>query len=113
MLNETVLTAMNKLNRVFDRDDVIVAMEVHVIDHRRERSRFTGTGRPGYKDETFLQHRKFFQHRWKTEVIGRQHLRWNGTKGGRDSVFLLKEIDAISHHVRNFIAKIDIEPFFE
>ena len=96
MLNETVLAAMHEFDRIFDRDDVIVPLQVGVIDHRRERGRFTGTGRTGHEHETLLQHRKFFQDRRQAELVDRQHLRWNETKHGRDAVFLLEEIGTVA-----------------
>ena len=104
---------MHELDRVFDGDNMIVPVEIRMIDHCRERGRFTGTGRAGDKDQALLQHRKFFQDLRQSQFINRQYLRRNRAERGRDAVLLLEEIDAVAHHVRNFIAKIDIEPFFE
>ncbi len=40
-------------------------------------------------------------------------MRWNRAERGRDAVFLLEKIDTVTHHVRHFVAKVDIEGFFE
>ena len=37
MLNETILTAVYEFDRIFHRDDVVVAMEIRMVDHRGER----------------------------------------------------------------------------
>jgi hypothetical protein len=36
VLDEAILAAMHKLDRVFNRDDVIVPLQVSKIHHRRE-----------------------------------------------------------------------------
>ena len=39
VVHEAILAAMHKLDRIFDRDDVIVALHIRVIHHRRQRGR--------------------------------------------------------------------------
>ena len=113
MLHQAVLAAMHKFNRVFHRDDVIVAMQVRVIHHRRQGGRFTRAGGPRHQNEPLLQHRKFFEDWREPEVLHSQYLRRNQAKHGRDSVFLLEEIRAITRHAWNFVTEIDIGSFFE
>jgi hypothetical protein len=50
--DERLLVAMQKLDRVFDGDDVSAARGVDAIDHRRERCRFARTGRSGDEDQS-------------------------------------------------------------
>src|SRR5215213_4813463 len=45
-----LLVAMQKLDRIFDRDDVTATCRVDAIDHRGERRRFAGTGRASDED---------------------------------------------------------------
>ena len=71
MLHQAVLASMHKFNRIFDRDDVIVPLQIRVIHHRRQRGRFAGAGRPGDEDEPLLQHRKFLQDRRQPELFAR------------------------------------------
>src|ERR1700730_6860875 len=100
---------MHKLYRVFDRNNVIVPMKIRVINHRREGGRFTGPSGSSDQHESFFQHWKFFQNWRKAEVFHGQHLRWNRTERGRNAVLLLEEIHTVTHDVRHFVAKIDIE----
>ena len=74
MLHEAVLAAMHELDRVFDRDDVIVPLKIRVIHHRRERGGFAGTGRTGDEDEALFQQREFLQHRRQAELVAGEHL---------------------------------------
>jgi hypothetical protein len=43
--------AVHELDRVLDREDVLRALTVDLVDQRRERRRLTGAGRPGDEDE--------------------------------------------------------------
>ena len=43
MVDQRLLGAMHELDRILDRDDVILALQVRVIDHRRERRRFAAS----------------------------------------------------------------------
>src|SRR5215212_7141979 len=40
-----------ELDRVLDRDDVLVHRPVHVVEHRRQRRRLAGAGRAGEQDD--------------------------------------------------------------
>ena len=91
VLHQAILAAMHKLDRIFDRDDVIVPLQVRVIHHRRERGGFAGAGRPGHQDEALLQHREFLQDRRQAQIVDRQNLRWDQTEDRGDAVFLLEE----------------------
>ncbi len=45
LVDRRLLVLVVELDRVFDRDDVVVEVVVHVVDHRRQRGRLAGTGR--------------------------------------------------------------------
>ena len=60
VIDQRLLAAMHKLDRILDRDDVILAMQIRVIDHRRERGRFAGAGRAGHEHEPFFSIANFF-----------------------------------------------------
>src|SRR5215510_6480328 len=46
---------VNDLDRILDRDDVIVARPVHVVDHRAQRRRLAGAGGAGDEHEALVQ----------------------------------------------------------
>ena len=49
LIDDAVLVIVKKLDRVFDRQDVVVTIDIDLVDHRRERRRFTRTGRTGHE----------------------------------------------------------------
>src|SRR5688572_22947140 len=52
LCDERLLVLMEKFDRVFDGDDVAISLLVYMVDHRRQRGRFTGTRSTGYEDES-------------------------------------------------------------
>ena len=55
LVDQALLIVVNELDRIFDRNDVVLAVSVDVIDHRRERGRFSRSCGPGDEHEAFLQ----------------------------------------------------------
>ena len=47
LIDQAALVRMQVFDRIFDRDDVFMALSVDLVDHRRDRRRLTGTGRAG------------------------------------------------------------------
>ena len=113
MLHQAILAAMHELDRILDRDDVIVPVQIGVIDHRRERGRFAGTGRAGDEHEALFQHRKPLQHCREARVLDRQDLGRNQAEDGGDAVFLLKKVRAVTRDSGNLVAEVDIARFLE
>ncbi len=58
---------MQKFNRVFDRYDVRISRLINVIDHRRERRRFSRTRRSGNENQAALLVRDARQNRRQSE----------------------------------------------
>ena len=74
MLDQAVLAAMNKFDRVLNRYDMILTLQIGIIDHRRQRGRFAGAGWPGHQNQAFFEHGKFFQHRRQTKLVHRHYI---------------------------------------
>src|SRR5207249_8186505 len=112
-LHEAVLAAMHKLNWILHGDDVVVPLEVGEVHHGGKSGGFSRASWTGNQDKTFLEKREFFQHWRQSQIVNRQHFRWNQTKDRGNPVFLLEEIGAITSDPRHFVAKVNIESFFE
>ena len=54
LIDEAFLVFVDKFDRVLDRDDMVLAPLVYLIDHRAQRRRFAGTGRTGHDHKPFL-----------------------------------------------------------
>ena len=113
VIDQRLLRAMHKLDRILDRDDVIFAVQVRVIDHRGERGAFARTRRAGHEHEAFFQHREPLQDRRKTEFVGGQHLAWNEPEDRGDTALLVEKIRAIAGEAGIFVAEIHVAGFLE
>ena len=51
LIHDTALVRMQVLDRVLDRHDVLVPLLVDLVDHRGERGRLAGAGRPRDENE--------------------------------------------------------------
>ena len=61
--------ANQKLDRIFDRENVRVLRVVDVVDHRRKRRRFSRPGDTRDKNETAFVLRNFLDHFWKFQLF--------------------------------------------
>src|SRR5207248_10467011 len=109
MLDEAVLAAMNKLNRIFHGNDVVMALKIGVIHHRGESCRFPRSGGAGHEHETFFKQRKFFKNCGQAQIVNRHDLGWNQWEHSGDAVFLLKEIGAVSSDAGNLVTKVNVK----
>ena len=57
LIYERLLAFVDEFYRIFDRKNVIGFVVVDVIDHRRQRRRLAGTGRPGNENDATRMHR--------------------------------------------------------
>src|SRR5439155_14843090 len=98
-------------------DNVVAAILVAVINHRRQRRGLAGTGWAGDDHQSLVQHPKFSQHRrqWRVklfEIFERKHLRWYLAEDGGAAVFLVEKIGAEARHVRDFVTEVHVTRFF-
>ena len=113
VVNQRLLAFVDELDGVFDRDDVILPVQVSVVDQRGERGRFAGTGRPGDEDQPFLEQRKTLQHRRQTEVVAGEHLARDEPEHGGDAVLLVEEVGPVAGHAGDLVAEIHVARFLE
>src|SRR5215467_1647922 len=113
MIYQTALTVVHELDWIFHGDDVVPARFVGVVDNGGESRRFAASRRPSYKNETFMQCRKFLDDWKKAKLVNGQDFRRDLPEDCRDAMFLIKKIRPISRFTRDFIAEIDIPGLFE
>jgi len=73
---------VKELDRVLDRHDVLSAVRVDVVDHRRERGRLAGAGRTGDDDEALVEVAELLQRLGQVERGERDDLRGNLAEDG-------------------------------
>ena len=55
MVDQAFLALVNEFDRIFDRDDVILARLVRVVDDCGQRRGLSAACRAGYQDEALMQ----------------------------------------------------------
>ena len=108
VVDDTFLTLMDKLDGIFDGQDVVLAVFVAFIDNRRQGRRFTRTGRPGHQHQSFGQMGQTGDNRRQAELFDGHNLAGNFPKNRADPIFLLEKIAAVAGQPGNFIAEINI-----
>ena len=113
LIYNAILMIMQKLDRVLDRQNMIVTLDIDLIDHRCKRRRFTRTGWPGHEDEAawFLAH--VGNHGGQAESVERLDLIRNGTKHRSDRTFLVKKIGTKTRHTLEAEREIEFEVFLK
>ena len=79
-----------KLDRVFDRDDVMVNALVDEVHHARERCTFSRSGRSRYQNQTTWPHTQLGENLRHTQNFWRKHLVGNLPQHHRDIATLLE-----------------------
>src|SRR5436190_2094377 len=74
VVDQAALRLVHELDRVLDRDDVVLAVLVGVVDDGGQRGGLAGAGRPRHQDQALVQHGRFLEERRQPEVVGGQHL---------------------------------------
>ena len=70
----------NVFDRVFERDDVLASLDVHLLDQRRQRRGFSAADRTGDENEAVLIPREQLEMLGQTELIHRANARVNDAK---------------------------------
>jgi hypothetical protein len=111
--HKRMLVAMQKLDWIFDGDDVTTAGGVDAVDHRRERRRFAGTGCARDEDQatTFLGNR--IDYAWQTKLRGCLRVIGNDAEHDADSAALLKNVCPEATQPGDAITDIDFRNLFE
>jgi hypothetical protein len=69
LVDGRLFVVMLKLDRVFDRNNVVINVFVKIVDHRRQRGRFTRPGWPGHQHQTAGSHDELFEDLGQVELI--------------------------------------------
>ncbi len=74
LVDRRLLVLVVELDRVFDRDDVVVDVVVDVVDHRGQRRGLARAGRPGDEQQPARPHDQALEDLRQAELLHRQHL---------------------------------------
>ena len=85
---------MDELDRVFQRDDVLLLRRVDQIDHGGQRGRLARAGRPRHQDQAVLPERQRLHHLGETELLEGADLSRDDPEDGALAVPLVEDVDA-------------------
>ncbi len=104
---------MDEFDGILDRDDVIPAELVCLVDDGRQGRRFAAPGRSCDQDKSPGQESQLGDHVRQAQVLTAEDLARNLPEHGGTAPLLLEEVGAIAGQPRDFIGKVDIPGFFE
>ena len=99
---------MQELDRILDRDDVIRASAVDLVDHRGERRRLTGAGRTGDEDEAARKLRQVVQTVGQAELLERLQLVGDDTEDGGERVSLQEDVDTEAREAGDPVGEVEL-----
>ncbi len=91
---------MEDLDRVLDREDVLPARAVDVVDHRRKGGRLARSGRTGDENEASVIAGEATDPRRKLELLEGRNLARDDAEGERNCATLAEAVDAEARQAR-------------
>ncbi len=113
LVNQRFFRFVYEFDRVFHGEDVVVFAFVDIVDHRRQRGRFTGTGRAGNQYNTAWNLRQIFKHLTHAQLVHGQNFRRNGTEHRTGTAVVVKGVHTETRHTRYFEREVSLKEFFE
>src|SRR6266508_3311575 len=92
MVDDATLALMDKLDRIFDGNDMVFPIFVGMIDQCRQRGGLATAGRARHQDEALVQHGGATQNGRKPQILWGEHFGGNLSEDRPAPVFLLKKI---------------------
>ena len=96
--DDAVFMRVHKLNRVFNGDDVAVAVLIAVVNQRRQRRGFTRAGAAHKNHQTAFAHHHIFEHGGQIQVFKLRNIAGNHPAHQRHRTALHHGIDTETRH---------------
>jgi hypothetical protein len=100
--------AVHELDGILDREDVVGARAVDLVDDRGERRRLTRAGRPGDEDETAGLLRQLVEAVREAELLERLDLLGDLAERGAEGLALEIDVDAEARDAGDVVGEIDL-----
>jgi hypothetical protein len=101
---------VQELDRILDREDVLRAVPVDLVDDRRERGRLTGAGRAGHEHKAARLLRQRVEGRRNAELLERLQFCGNQTERSADRLPLEVDVDTEARQAGNRMGEVEL-PF--
>ncbi len=94
LVDDRLLVDMEELDRLLDGEDMVGAVLVAMIDHRRQRRGFAGAGSAHHQHQTAFGHRQAFQYRRQIQLRELGHVQGDVAQHHGDVAALVEHIGA-------------------
>ena len=108
LVDDALLVAVEELDRVLDRHDVLVARLVDLVDDRGERRRLAGAGRAGDEHDAARLVRELADHRRQPELLDRHGLGGDQAEGRADRAALEVGVHAEACVTGDRVGEVDL-----
>src|SRR5204862_6032601 len=92
--HKALLVIVKKLDRVLDRDHVLFAFAVNLVQHGGQRGGLTGARRPGHEDKSARLVAQTFHNERQSESVEALEFPRNGTEDGTYGSPLIENVAA-------------------
>ena len=113
LVHISLLIAMQKFNRILNRNNMFRPRRVHPINHRRQRSRFTRPGHPRDQHQPARHLANLLNHLGQIKLIQRPNLSRNDAQHQPHIPPLLKHVHTKPPQASNAVRHVDFRDFFE
>jgi hypothetical protein len=101
---------MEELDRVLDREDVLLPLAVDDVEHRGQRRRLARSGRTGDEDEPARLAGELLEHGGQAELTELRDLVRNAAECGADRTTLEEAVDSESGDAGDRVGKVELLP---
>src|SRR3954451_11821627 len=113
LVDDAALVAVQELDRVLDRHDVLVPRLVDLVDHRRERRRLARAGRPGDEHEAARLLDEVHEDRRQAERLERRDVLRDRAHDRADRRALEEGVDAEAGLAGHRVGEVDLPLLLE
>src|SRR6266480_4470931 len=104
---------MDVLDRILDREDVVLPLGVDLVNHRGERGRLAAAGGAGDEHEAARALGEVREHRREAELLERADLFRNQSIDGGNRAALIEQVAAEAREPFDAEREVELEGFLE
>jgi len=113
LVDQAALVRVDVLDRILDGEDVIVALQVDLVDHRGERRRLAAAGRTGDEHEAARPLGEVGQHGRQAELLEAADLFGNQPIDGADRPALVEHVAAKAREPLDAEGEVELQRLLE
>src|SRR5665213_2037636 len=113
LVDQALFVIVQKLYRVLDRDHMLFALVIDLIEHGGERRRFPGPRGARHQHEAARLVAKALDDRRQAERVETLDLPWNGAEHRAHGATLVEQVAAESRQILEAERKIELQVFLE